>query len=236
MFCFQKSFSRRRQAPLPPVENASDIPHRDVPQANIRKSHRNISYPGRNNPFCGASHYKRFAFLRRKRIAYQPVGVLHQPTDECVGYVAAEIDIAPHPLIHVPCRTHALVPRTQFRGLLGRRLDAAAVEEHDIDVTEPLAPDIKTEHVAAVSVVQCGKRHLLGHTRQRQAILPELLDIHRVFGFRFHFRQIYEIFQTAAHTRIPKISSPPASPKKLPPGNVRINLHCPRLFVSLTSS
>lgn len=42
---------------------------------------------------------QRFAFLRRKRIAYQPVGVLHQPTDECVGYVAAEIDVAPHPLI-----------------------------------------------------------------------------------------------------------------------------------------
>ena len=57
MFCFQQSFSRRRQAPLPPVENASDVPHRDVPQANIRKSYRNISYPGRNNPFCGASHY-----------------------------------------------------------------------------------------------------------------------------------------------------------------------------------
>lgn len=86
--------------------------------------------------------------------------------------------VVPHPLVHVPGGAYAVVAHPQFLGLVGRGLQAAAVEHVHVDVAEPFAADVEAEHAAAVGVVNGGEGHLLGCVGQREAVFAEVFDVH----------------------------------------------------------
>ena len=80
--------------------------------------------------------------------------------------------------VHVPARADALVTLPQFRNPLGSAPQVAEIPRHGVHEAEPLVQHVKDEYVPVVIRRRFAEREIVVRPCEREAVGPELLDIH----------------------------------------------------------